>query len=301
MTAADLAREAGIALGAGRYEEAITKYTQAINIKERDNEAPNPLWLVNRADAYTGTRQYDEALRDAEEAYLVAHERNSADSREHKARAQHRRSVVLRRQERYGDAAACALWAQRLAENVPTAHIDTIAQYLDEKGFYHFTQAQFDAENPSKKKNSNEAGDEARSPENAGARYKASMKSKPTPLQEALKRLALYREMLVPILEALPADDPARKVTVKLMPEQQSLDGKTGEPKKEKHDPEIDAAKAALAQEKPAPKPAVSNGSFRSQTYQDDHKITATLFMKFADKEATEKVSIEFQPNMVSS
>lgn len=298
MAPTDLVKEADTALAAGRYKEEIAKYTQLIN--NPIGKFPNPLWFVNRAAAYTGIRQYDEALRDAEEAYLVAHKRGSADSREHKARAQHARSVVLHRQERYGDAAACALWAQRLAENVPTAHIDTIAQYLDEKGFYHFTQAQYDAENPSKKENNKEAGDEARSPENTEAKLDNAMKPS-TPLQDALKRIALYRKMLVPSLEALPADDPARKVTVKLMPEQQSLDDKTGEPKEEEHESEIDAAKAALAQEKPAPKPAASNGPFRSQTYQDDHKITATLFMKFADKEATEKVSIEFQPNMVSS
>lgn len=285
MTSADLAKEAKDALKAGRYEEAIAKYTQAIN--KPMGKTPPASSFLGRATAYTYTRQYDEALRDAEDAYLVA-----ADSREQMTQAQHRRSVVLFRQKHYGDAAACALWAQRLAEHVPTAHVDTVAQYLDEKGFYHFTKAQLEFEKPSKKANNNETGDKF---DAVMASLARAQESKLLPPIEA------WRAKMVLILEALPADDPARKVTVKLMPEQQSLDGKTGEPKKEEHDPEIDAAKAALAQEKPAPKPAASNGPFRSQTYQDDHKITATLFMKFADKEATEKVSIEFQPNMVSS
>lgn len=294
MSSSTLAEEGKTALDAKKYDEAIEKLSKAIKLSE------SPTWLVDRAIAYTKTGQFDKALRDTEYAFFRAHNRANEKSRKEMINAQHRRSVVLYRQKRYADADACAVWAQQLAQGAAVGSADTTSQYIDERGFYHVTKAQLDAEKPPQEEKKNQPG-EGNSNDALGRVSAMMASSTSSDTNDLLKKVWTWRNSLVRFLEALPADDPARKVTVKFMPEKPSLEDETEEVKKEEHDPEIEAAKAALAQEKPALKPEVNNGPFRSQTYQTDDRITVTLFMKFANKEATEKVSIEIQPNMVSS
>lgn len=289
MSAPTLAEEGKAALKAKKYDVAIEKLSKAIKISE------SPTWLVDRAIAYMETRQFDKALRDTEYAYCKAFTRKNGKSRTQMIEAQHRRSVVLFRQKRYADADACAVWAQQLAQGAAVCSADTTPQYIDEKGLYHVTMAQLESEKPPQEENKNKAG-EGNSNGDALDRISAIMASSPSNESTRVlwNNVWTWRHSVVRFLEALPADDPARKVTVKFEPEEPSLEYKTEEVKKEEHDPEIEAAKAA-------PKPAINNGPLRSQTYQTDNQITVTLFMKFANQEATEKVSIEIQPNMVSS
>lgn len=287
MSAPKLAEEGIAALQAKKYDLAIEKLSKAIN------SSKSPAWLLARSTAYMENHQLDKALRDAEYAYCTAAERGNDKSRQQMIEAQHRRSVVFFRQKRYADADACAVWAQQLAQGVPVRSADTTAEYIDEKGFYHVTAEQIMAEKNKADKTEGEGND------NAFGRISAlmSLSDSKTPYKKDWQKAQTWRCAIARFFESLPADDPARKVTVKLVPAKPSLDDKVEE--KEKHDPEIEAAKIALTQ-KPVPKPEASNGPFRSQIYQTDDQITVTLFMKFANKEATDKVVIDFQPNTVS-
>lgn len=289
MSAFKLADEGIAALATKKYEEAIEKLSKAIE------NSKSPAWLLARSTAYMETRQLDKALRDAEYAYCTAAERGNDKSRKQMIEAQHRRSVIFFRQKRYADADACAFWSQQLAKGVAVRSADTTSQYIDDKGFYHVTTAQIVPESNEKKTNG-ESND-------AFGRISAIMGqgNSKTPYEKDFQKSQTWRCSIVRFLEALPANDPARKLTVKLVPEKPSLEDKVEEAKKEEHDPEIEAAKAALTQEKPAPKPEANNGPFRSQIYQTDDQITVTLFMKFPNKETADKVEVAFNPKSVSS
>lgn len=292
MSATKLADEGLAALEARKYDDAIEKLSKAIDTSK------SPAWLLARSTAYMETRQLDKALRDAEYAYCTATERGNDKSRKQMIEAQHRRSVIYFRQKRYADADACAVWSQQLAKGVAVRSADAAAEYVDEKGLYHVTAAQIvpPEEKEKAKAKGAQGGD-------ALARINSIMSKtdSKTPYEKDWQKAQTWRYSIVRFLEALPADDPARKLTAKLVPAKPSLEDKVERKEKEEHDPEIEAAKAELAQEKPASKPEVSNGPLRSQIYQTDSQITVTLFMKFANKEATEKVKVDFQPNMVSS
>lgn len=274
------------AVQARKYDEAIETLSKAID------QSKSPQWLLSRSTAYMETGQLDKALRDAEFAYCTAAERGNDKSRKQMIEAQYRRSVIYFRKKRYADADACAVWSQQLAKGVAVKAADTTANSIDEKGFYHATVA--DAM-PSKaeKKESAEGLD-------AFSRISSIMSNggSKTPYEKDWQKAQTWRCMILGLLEPLPADDPLRKVTVKLVPTKPSLEEKAE--KKEKHDPEIEAAKASLAEAKPAPKPETNNAPFRSQIYQSDSQITVTLFMKFASKEDTAKVQVDFQPNLVN-
>lgn len=289
MSATKLADEGIAALTEKKYDIAIEKLSKAI-----DN-SKSPAWLLARSTAYMETRQLDKALRDAEYAYCTAAERGNDKSRKQMIEAQHRRSVIFFRQKRYADADACAVWSQQLAKGVAVRSADTTAEYIDDQGFYHVTAAQIEPEKKEKAKGTGGEND-------AFGRISAIMSNgnSKSPYEKDWQKSQAWRISTVRFLEALPADDPARKINVKLVPVKPSLEDKVAEKKQiEEHDPDIEAAKVALSQEKPAPKPETNNGPFRSQIYQTDDQITVTLFMKFANKEATDKVNVEFQPNMV--
>lgn len=287
MSATKLADEGIAFLGAKKYDEAIEKLSKAIS------SSKSPAWLLARSTAYMETRQLDKALRDAEYAYCTAAERGNDKSRKQMIEAQYRRSVIFFRQKRYADADACAVWSQQLAKGVAVRSADNTAEFIDDNGFYHMTAAQII---PESEKKSGEGSDSL-----GRINTIMSLSDSKNPYEKDWQKAQTWRVNIVRFFEALPADDPARKLTVKLVPVKPSLEDNLEKVKKEEHDPEIEAAKAALAQDKPAPKPAVNNGPFRSQIYQTDGQITITLFMKFAKKEDTEKVEIELQPNMVSS
>lgn len=288
MSATKVAEEGTVALHAKKYDLAIEKLSKAID------SSKSPAWLLARSTAHMEKRQLDKALRDAEYAYCTAAERGNDKSRQQMIEAQHRRSVIFFRQKRYADADACAVWAQQLAQGVPVRSADTTAEYIDEKGFYHVTAEQVMSE---KNKADNPEGEGS---DGAFGKVSAlmSLSDAKTPYKKDWQKAQTWRCSVARFLEPLPADDPARKVTVKLVPAKPSLEDKVVETKQEEHDPEIEAAKIALAQ-KPAPKPEANNGPFRNQIYQTDDQITVTLFMKFANKDATNQVVVDFQPNTV--
>ena len=79
-----------------KYPEAISEYTAALK------QAPtSPDYLIQRSAAYLRTKQYHEALADAEHAVVNATNRAK---KEQIIEAQYRRACVLNNMQRYGDA-----------------------------------------------------------------------------------------------------------------------------------------------------------------------------------------------------
>jgi suppressor of G2 allele of SKP1 len=87
------------AFNASNYAEAISLYTQAL---ELNPEVPD--YYIKRSTAYQRTGNYELALHDAELAVVLAHKRGK---REQIGSAQFRRAIALYLQEHYGDAGFC--------------------------------------------------------------------------------------------------------------------------------------------------------------------------------------------------
>jgi suppressor of G2 allele of SKP1 len=87
------------AFNASNYAEAITYYTQAL---ELNPEVPD--YYIKRSTAYQRSGNYELALHDAELAVVLAHKRGK---REQIGSAQFRRGIALFLQEQYGDAGFC--------------------------------------------------------------------------------------------------------------------------------------------------------------------------------------------------
>jgi suppressor of G2 allele of SKP1 len=103
-TQADLGAKA---LAARDYTSAIAHYTTALSSSQ------SPIWLTQRSTAYHRLGQYEDALRDAEDAVLVARARGK---RELIASAQFRRAIALYSLGRLGDARLVLTWARKLNE-----------------------------------------------------------------------------------------------------------------------------------------------------------------------------------------
>ncbi|PSR80111.1 SGS domain-domain-containing protein [Coniella lustricola] len=285
MSAVKLA-EAGMASAQARkWDEAITSLTKAIE------QSKSPQWLLARSQALMETGQLDRALRDAEFAYCTAAERGNDKSRKQMIEAQHRRSVIYFRRKLYANADACASWSQQLAQGVAVKAADNTGEFVDEKGFYQVTAADVA---PAKAAEQKQQQQQQQQDGGNGSG------------ESDWKKALAWRSTIVRFLEALPAEDPARRITVKLVPVKPSLDQgeddkDAAEQKKAKEEisrAEIEAAKASAATTQP--KPATASGPFRSQMYQSDASITVSLFMKFASKEDTTKVQVDMQPNLIT-
>lgn len=300
MSAVKLAEAGMAAVQKRQWDEAITNLTKAID------QSKSPQWLLARSQAFMETGKLDNALRDAEFAYCTAAERGNDKSRKQMIEAQHRRSVIYFRRKLYANADACAAWSQQLAKGVAVKAADNTAEYIDDKGFYQVTAADITPPKPvgQEQKQEQEGGDSGRFAQISS--LLAGGDDSKTPYEQDWRKAQAWRSTIIRFLEALPAEDPARKITVKLVPAKPSLDqdeddeGKNEEKKKEEQElrAEIEAAKSEAV---PAQsKPATASGPFRSQMYQSDASITVSLFMKFASKEDTAKVQVDIQPNLVS-
>ncbi len=67
MSAVDEKNKGNAAFAAGKYEEAIGHFTEAIKI-----DPTNHILYSNRSAAYAASKQYDEALKDAEKTVEIA-------------------------------------------------------------------------------------------------------------------------------------------------------------------------------------------------------------------------------------
>lgn len=296
MSAVSYANAGTAAIAARNWDDAITNLSKAIN------QSQSPAWLLARSQAYMEKKDFSRALRDADYAFCGAAERGNDKSRKQMIEAQYRRSVICFRMKRYADADVCAVWSQQLAKGVPVRSADNTADKIDANGLYHATAADV---NPSmgKGKGTQDAGNSS-DEKNGGTLERVmsllgSNDDSKLPYDKDWKKAQAWRSTIIGFLESLPADDPARKVTVKLVPTKPSLEDNV-----EKADPEIEAAKIALKQaaqtQATKPQPA-SNGPFRSQMYQSDSSITVSFFMKFPSSEDVDKVQVDMQPNLVST
>lgn len=309
MSAATYAAAGTAAIAARKWDDAITNLSKAIG------QSKSPAWLLSRSQAYMEKKDLDRALRDAEFAYCTAAERGNDKSRQQMIEAQYRRSVIYFRRKQYANADLCAVWSQQLAKGIAVRSADSTTDKIDENGFYHATAADVnraqDGEGEGKGKQAQTQAQtqaQAQDGDNDARRF-AQISSllgggdeAKMPYDKEWKKAQAWRSTIIGFLEGLPADDPGRKVTVKLVPTKPSLDDKVGD--KEKHDPEIEAAtselaKAAQTQQAKSQQPA-NNSPFRSQMFQSDSSITVSLFMKFPSQEDTKKVQVDIQPNLVS-
>lgn len=286
--------EAGLSAIAERnWDVAITSLSKGLD------QSKSPAWLLARSQAYMEKKDYPRALRDAEYAYCTAAERGNDKSRKQMIEAQYRRSVIYFRQGQYANADMCAIYSQQLAKGVAVRQAaDASAAYVDEKGMYYATEADVNPKTETKE-SGNVENDKSAGAYDKVLRVMGEQNETKHPYDKDWKKAQAWRTTIINFLEALDKDDPRRKVTVTLVPKKPSLEEAV---ETQDHDPEIEAAKLELLQDKVIrPPPQAGPGPFRNQIYQTDNSITVTLFMKFPSKEDAEKVKVDVQPNLVSS
>lgn len=105
----DHAHRGDTALNAGKYDEAITSYTEAIR-----QSPSSPTYYVKRSIAYQRSSKVRDALHDAEAAVVLA---NKRAKREIIAQAQLRRGIAFYHLEQYGDAEFLFGLARKLDKN----------------------------------------------------------------------------------------------------------------------------------------------------------------------------------------
>ncbi|KAG8160815.1 hypothetical protein KVR01_009079 [Diaporthe batatas] len=280
---AETFRAAGFkAIEERKWSEAIDSLSKAIA------QSKSPAWLLARSQAYMETGKLDEAIADADYAYCTAAERGNDKSRKQMIEAQYRRSVCFFRKKQYANADKCAVWSQRLAKGVAVSKGKTVAQEgVNEKGYYFATAAQAMAEGAKNETKGEKGNDDPM------ARLSAIMgapSSDKTPYEKDWNKAQIWRTQVLHFLEALPAEDPARKITVELTPKKPDL-GTGVQP------PKIDKGKAVATTPeppKPTPAPAPDYTTFRTQFYQSETSITVSFMMKFPSKEAMGQVEVRF-------
>ncbi|ROW01849.1 hypothetical protein VMCG_05507 [Cytospora schulzeri] len=284
--------EAGLkAVEDRNWQDAITNLSKAIE------QSKSPAWLLARSQAYLETNQLRKAMRDAEYAYCVASERGNDKSRKQMIEATYRRSVAHFRAKEYANSDKLAVWSQRLAEGMTVkSSAEVSKEYVDEDGFYRVTVEEAMAEDKN-----NDEGTANADPTSRLALMMGGGDEKTKPYKKDWNKAHMFRATVVRFLEALPADDPARKVSVRLVPTKPSLEDAKGENDTKMKDPEVESAKARSVQSAPKPKVENANQPFRSQFYQTDSSITVSLFMKFASKEDTGKVQVDMQRNLITA
>lgn len=271
-----------------RNRRAVADLTESIKT------SASPTLLLARSKAYQKLGKLEAALHDADAAYHAAIKRGSDKTHEFVIEAQYRRAVVLFALGRYADADCCARWSQLLVDRRPVAEQHAVTQNVDSDGNYLATVEQ--------------ARDE----------YNARMES-PSPRSVPVydktdtrlwTRAYMWRSQTLWRMEKLPLGDPARKVTVDMVPplrevvkevEIEAAPG-TAENSAETDTPETSSKQMAAetdnekttVEEKP-----VSDEQLKLRTsfYQSSDTVTVTLYVKGVDKEA---LTVDFQADKVS-
>lgn len=268
-----------------------------INLSKAIEQSKSPAWLLARSQAYMETGQLSKAIRDAEYAYCVAAERGNDKSRKQMIEATYRRSVAYFRAKEYANADKLAAWSQRLAEGVAIkTSAEVFKEFIDEDGFYNITAEDALAED----NKSNEASADA-DPSSKLALLMGGGDHKAVPYQKDWNKAQMFRATVVRSLLALPADDPARKVSVKLVPTKPSLQDANNADDKETEAPKVEAARASPVQSASKIKVETANQPFRSQFYQTDSSISISVFMKFASREDMGKVQVDMHSNLITA
>ncbi|KAL8376480.1 hypothetical protein RB595_007530 [Gaeumannomyces hyphopodioides] len=256
----------------GKWDEAVAHLTKAIKVRA------SPAWLLARAQAYQQKGELDRALVDCEHAYVEAAQRQSSRE-QHMREAQYRRGVIAFRQGRLADADACCSWAMRVALGHPAREQpDPVAGRVGPDGFYGATLADAEADNRVAVELDNAGGD--------GKSLASASKKK------EWVRPHSFRVVVLGHMQKLPADAPARRLTVTREPKPPAL--VDGEYKPE----QAAAASSATPSAKTAPAttaPATAAAAPKEQKLRIDHfqnkeVVTLSIFVKGADKD---KVTVE--------
>lgn len=260
--------ELGLAAAEARkWDEAVDKLSVALKV------SPNPAWLVARSKALIGLRRFQEALDDANLAWHTAFDRNK---RPLLVEAHYRRAVAYLRLGQYANADACCVYSMRLIKGFPAVEKeDPAKKFTDENGFYTATLE--------------DAKDEAQNDEinkSKGDMSKALDQNGPAQAKEWRTASTLRMQILFP-MEKLPKDDPARKLTIGLKPEQKDL-ADLGAAKK----PEAPKPTTAPAQA-PAKPVVPSDAPLRLQEFQSPATMSVSIFSKGVNKE---KLQVQYLP-----
>ncbi|KAM0255446.1 hypothetical protein ACHAQJ_005746 [Trichoderma viride] len=271
MSYVTLAQQGLDAAEARNWDEAVDKLSTALQ------SSKNPSWLVARSKALVGLERYEAALDDADLAWHTAFERNKRDIL---ASAQYRRGVAFFRQQQYANADYCFMHCMRLIKGGPAVpKEDPGLQLVDEKGFWKVTAAEASA--AARNEDIGKKGDAIKN----AMDQNASGGSQPN--QREWRMASSIRIQVLAAMEKLPEDDPARRLTTTLVPEQKEL----AVHKSEKSVNETLQAKPAAA------KPAVPNDApLRLQDFQSNTAMSVSIFSKGVNKE---KLEVEFLENSV--
>ncbi|KAI1271819.1 SGS domain-containing protein [Xylaria sp. FL0933] len=210
MSSAPALADAGVqAVSAGKYEEGISKLTEALKHRAA------PLWHLERSKAYMRTKHFDAALHDAEMALDIAYSRAN---REQMMDAQLRRSITFYRMGRFADADVCAFWAIRLSKGARAREEDGQEKLVDEHGNYTVELKQVQDEIAAAQK------------EKKDMNSLASQQNTRTKEARVRDLAITWRIQALTQMEKLPAEHDGRKVHVKdkyPIPSQPSADTST--------------------------------------------------------------------------
>ncbi|KAF9877058.1 CS domain-containing protein [Colletotrichum karsti] len=256
------------ALDARDWDTAITKLTQALK------SARSPKWLIARSRAHIGKGDFANALRDAEYAHAAAAARGNRDLiRE----SQYRRAVAHFRLGEYGNADACARWAQGLVEGKQSSDPEFKNAVVNKDGFAIATRTQLEAgmrlaEEHRKNKEGGIVGDKSPRELNAACAL----------------RLQILSQM-----DKLAADDEKRRVTVKFAPsvsmdnfaagEEAAREKTTGKEVKDEKKVEKEEVKAAAAESVRRAPPAQTD--VRVDFFQSNNTVSVSVFAKGVPKD----------------
>ncbi|KAK7415690.1 Cochaperone protein [Neonectria punicea] len=256
---------------AKNWDEAVNKLSAALKVSQ------NPGWLIARSKALISLGRFQEALDDANLAWHSAYQRNK---RPLLVEAHYRRAVAYFRLRQYANADACCVYTMRLIKGFPAVEKeDPARKSTDENGFYTVTME--------------DAKDEAQNDEINKAKKTGEMPTMGDTTAQAKEwrsASTLRMQILFP-MEKLPKDDPVRKLTTSLKPEQKDLadHGTSKEP---------EAPKPTTTEPTQAPaRPVVpSDAPIRLQEFQSGATMSVSIFSKGVSKE---KLQVQYLPSAV--
>ncbi|QPG96455.1 hypothetical protein C2857_004246 [Epichloe festucae Fl1] len=261
------------ALDARKWDEALELLSKALL------SSPNPAWLLARSKALINLKRYEEALDDAEAAFNAAFDRKK---RELLIEAHYRRAVAHFRLGQYANGDCCSIYAMRLCKGFPAIEReDPKHQHIDENGFWTETLESAKLE----------AAEDTVNKTRDGREMPATMDSvKDSPLFNGWRRASTMRMQCLNAMGKLPADDPARKVTVSVKPEYKRLADLTKDRELENTGLELSSGVTKHRSESRTCK------SLHVQDYQTNSVMNVSIFSKGVDKE---KLRVEFLPDSV--
>lgn len=257
-----------------KWEEGVKLLTDALK------GAKSPAWLLARAQAYQQSSKLDQALADAERAYLIASERQQPASRDQMILAQYRRAVILHKMGRFADSDACCLWSMQLAEGKNfRKEADTVANNVDDNGYYLATLESIK--------------DTSQMPKTEGGA--AALGQGKTTVAE-WTRAYVWRSQALAALESLPAGDERRKLTVLRVPKEPVASEGASEGGHAGHGvPQAGARDTPTGN--PPPRPVKRpDTALKVDFYQTLAAINLTIFIAGVDKE---KLTVHFQDRRV--